>query len=149
MTQYCILKRTRGSLVPQSYLYATCQGNSQMNELARNILFKREFLRIWSQKNPHNYIRVLVQRALLTGEKLSNIISPRSADEGLFPLPQKVTTKQIWNPIHSNKLLLQQHYPHYSCQVKPGCKKWEDAYAHNRFVACTCSFPWVNSNKQK
>lgn len=64
MTQCCILKRTRGSPVSQSYLYTTCQGNSQMNELARNMLFKRDILRIWSQKNTHNCIRALVQRAL-------------------------------------------------------------------------------------
>lgn len=76
MTQCCILKRTRGSPVSQSYLYTTCQGNSQMNELARNTLFKRDILRIWTQKKPHNCIRGLVQRALLAGEKLSDIISP-------------------------------------------------------------------------
>lgn len=64
MTQCCILKRTRGSPVSQSYLCATCQGNSQMNELARNMLFKRDILRLWSQKNTQNCIRVLVQRAL-------------------------------------------------------------------------------------
>lgn len=89
MTQYCILKRTHGSLVPQSYLYSTCQGNSQMNELARNIPFKREFLRIWSQKTPHNYITVLVWRVLLSEEKLSSTISLCAAAEGLFPLPEK------------------------------------------------------------
>lgn len=88
MTQCCILKRTRESLVPQSYLYATCQGDSQTNEPARNTLFKRQFLRIRSQekKNSHNCIRVLVQRALLAGEKF-NIISSCAAGEGLSPLP--------------------------------------------------------------
>lgn len=89
MTQCCILKRTRGSPVSQSYLYATCQGNSQMNELARIMLFKRDILRIWRQKNTHNCIRVLVQRALLAGEKLSDIISPCAAKKGLFPPPEK------------------------------------------------------------
>lgn len=82
MTQCCILKRTRGSPVSQSYLYATCQGNSQMNELARIMLFKRDILRIWSQKTTHNCIRVLVQRALLAGEKLSDIISPCALKRG-------------------------------------------------------------------
>lgn len=86
MTQCCILKRTRGSPVSQSYLYATCQGNSQMNELARNMLFKRNILGIWSQKTTHNCIRVLVQRALLAGEKLCDIISPCAAEKGLSPL---------------------------------------------------------------
>lgn len=89
MTQWCILKRTRGSPVSQSYLYATCQGNSQMNEPARNMLFKRDILGIWSQKTTHNCIRVLVQRVLLAGEKFSDNISPCAAKKGLSPLPEE------------------------------------------------------------
>lgn len=153
MTQCCILKRTRESLVPQSYLYATCQGNSQTNEPARNILFKRQFLRIWSQKKTpsHNCMRVLVRRALLAGEKFITI-SSCAAYEGLFPLPEGVTTSKVLNPKHANNLLLQQHHLYYSCLVQLGCKKrrpQENAQALNRFVAHGCSFPWVNSKKQE
>lgn len=116
-----------------------------MNELARNILFKRQFLRIWSQKTLHNYIRVLVRRALLAGEKLLNIISVCAAAEGLFPLPEgKLGIQYILTNCYCSNVII--------CTVavmKPGCKKWKNAYAYNWFMACSSSFPRVNSNKQK
>lgn len=60
-----------------------------MNEPARNMLFKRDILGIWSQKTTHNCIRVLVQRVLLAGEKFSDNISPCAAKKGLSPLPEE------------------------------------------------------------
>lgn len=141
MTQCCILKRTRGSPVSQSYLYATCQGNSQMNELARNLLFKRDILRIWSQENTHNCIRGLAQRTLLAGEKLSDIISPSAAKKGLSPLPEKSLPSKFGV----------QHLPTngYCSNVICAIAVCETRLQKMLKTGSWPVVPWVNSNKYK